>query len=86
MTTQPSSDTAGNLEEYFFSAWEAFSAAVRAVGVVRRQLLPTGDPVELDFAGPAMKACVMPAMEHLRADGVETPSMTVGIWDSQDNA
>jgi hypothetical protein len=83
MISPSTSDVDGQLDDYFQSAWAAFSRAARIVGLESCQLTPAGHEVELHFAGPAMKPYVLPAMKHLCAAAIGTATMKVAIWDSR---
>jgi hypothetical protein len=70
------------LDSALDSARSAFARAVSAVGSVDRSFLIGGAPVRLRFAGPALVADLLPALEHHPVlDGDTPPALTVHVWD-----
>ena len=70
------------LDAYFDEAAALFGAAVARVGEgpVRR-LAVAGHNAHLRFAGSALAARVLPALEHLTSDEAGGEGLTVMLWD-----
>jgi hypothetical protein len=72
------------LDAYFDEAAAAFArAAARAGGAHDRTLSIAGHGARLRFAGPALAARLLPALQHLPGDAAPAPALTVMLWDAE---
>jgi len=68
---------------FFRELHQTFQRAVeRTTGAIDRFYAIGGYTVELSFAGPSLIPSVTPAFEHLAAEPIENPALTVCLWDS----
>jgi hypothetical protein len=70
------------LDAYFDEAAALFDAAVARAGTgPDRRLLVAGHPARLRFAGSALAAKILPAIEHLPPHNGDGAELTVRLWD-----
>lgn len=73
----------GQPEAYFTAAYEACQrGAVAAGGFIDRGYLIGDVPVRLRFAGPALVTPLTQALTHLANDAIQSPALTIYLWDS----
>ncbi|SRR6266545_72121 len=60
----------------------AFARAAASRGIVEGRIRVAGRSVRLEFAGAALTACVMPALEHLAASPGPRTELTIRLMDS----
>jgi hypothetical protein len=70
-----------DLAAFFDTTYKIFQEAEQRNGSVKRFYSICGHSVELRFAGSALIPSITPALGHLLLDAVDTPSLTVCIWD-----
>jgi len=70
-------------EAFFHEAYQAFMEAEKRAGAENEHYFRIGRHVlHLRFAGGRMVPFITPALEHLRTEPVEVPSLTVCVWDN----
>tara|TARA_R110000823_G_scaffold130015_12_gene257901 strand:+ start:11592 stop:12659 length:1068 start_codon:yes stop_codon:yes gene_type:complete len=79
-STRPAAPDA--LEHFFFQVTEAFGQAAGQGPLLTQQRRLAGRTLRLEFAGPAMQACVVPALDHLPRVPDAVPDLRVCIFDS----
>jgi len=70
-----------DLTAFFESAYQIFQIAEHAAGSVERYYNICSQYVKLRFAGSALIPSLTRALGHLLVDYVDSPSLTVCIWD-----
>ncbi|MEZ5567995.1 MAG: hypothetical protein R3E54_06615 [Halioglobus sp.] len=70
------------LEGFYAETGAAYQQAAERCGSLQRRFRLAGRALQLEFAGPAMLANVVPALEHLSTAPAGEPALRVRLFDS----
>lgn len=68
---------------FFETVSAGFARACASIEVVERDYRVAEYTVRLRFAGPALLSAITPALAHLECSGLDAPSFTIDLFDSE---
>jgi len=68
-------------DRYFESAYNSFLEAIRNTEVIDRFYNVAGCHIRLRYAGEGLLPYISPALEHLAAEQIAVPTLSICLWD-----